>query len=76
MILNWNRKFHLKLRGKKKFFTVGMTEHWRDCGASFSGDSQDPPGLFPVQPTVGILWEWTRCSPEAPSSLCDSMIFK
>ena len=25
------------------------------CGFSFSGDIQDLPGHFPVQPTVGIL---------------------
>ena len=27
----------------------------RDCGDSFSGDIQDFPGCFPVQPTVGNL---------------------
>jgi len=25
----------------------------RGCGASFSGDIQDPPGQGPLQPTVG-----------------------
>jgi len=25
----------------------------RDCGVSFSGDIQDPPGQGPVQPAVG-----------------------
>ena len=26
-----------------------------DCRISFSGDIQNPPGCFPVQPTVGNL---------------------
>lgn len=27
----------------------------RGCGASFSGDTQDLPNCFPVQPAVGSL---------------------
>ena len=27
----------------------------RGCGVSFSGDTQNPPGIFPAQPTIGNL---------------------
>ena len=27
----------------------------RVCGVSFPGDTQNPPGYFPVQPTAGNL---------------------
>lgn len=35
--------------------TVRVTEHWNrtPSGVSFSGDTQNPPGHSPVQPTLG-----------------------
>jgi len=43
----------------------------RDCGVSFSGDIQTPPGRGPVQPAVGDLalaGGWTRWPTEVPSN--------
>jgi len=43
---------------RKSLFTLSMTLEQAaqsGCGVSFSGDLQNSPGLFPVQPTVGNL---------------------
>ena len=51
-----HRKFHTNMR--KNFFEgVRALEEaaQRGCGVSFSRDIQNPPGCFPVQPSVGNL---------------------
>jgi len=53
---NWHklkrRKFLWNMR--RNFFTVRLTEAGqRGCVISFSGDVQNFPGCFPVQPTIG-----------------------
>jgi len=52
----------------------------RDCGVSFSGDIQDPPGQGPVQPALGdpalaggLDW-MTHRGPFQPLPFCDSVI--
>jgi len=52
----------------------------RDCGFSFSGDIQDPPGHSPVQPGLGDpaleggLDQLIPRGPFQPLPFCDSMI--
>ena len=46
-----HRKFHLNMR--ENLFPLRVTEHWnrllwRGCGVSFSGDTQNMYGHFPV----------------------------
>ena len=53
-----HKKFHLNM--KKNFHAVRAAEPWeqavqRACGVSFSGDIQDPPGCFSIQPTIGNM---------------------
>jgi len=52
-----HREFHLSTR--RNDFTLRLTDTGticpERCEVSFSGDIQNPPGSFPVQPTVRNL---------------------
>ena len=64
------------IRTGENFFTVRATAlaqvAQRGGGVSFSGDAQNPPGSFPVQPA--LAGSWARWSPVAPSNPYDSVI--
>lgn len=38
------------------FYNEGSVSLFGDCGISFSGDVQDPPRCFPVQPIIGTCF--------------------
>jgi len=56
---NWTTEVPSKHKDKFLYFEDDRAVEQafqRSCGVSFSGDIQYPPGCFPVQPTVGILF--------------------
>jgi len=61
------------LQHSKKVFNDGALEQvaQEDCGFSFSGDIQDPPGQDPVQPALAdpaSAGGWMRRPTEVPSN--------
>lgn len=42
-----NKTFHMKVRKNFTLKALGLAAQ-RNCGVSFSGDVQNPPGFFPL----------------------------